>query len=264
MSNTVKIIFVGDVIGRPGREAFRDLLPTLHKRYAPDVVIVNGENSAGGFGITPAIYEELLDYGADVITSGNHIWDKREILNVIDDAKCLIRPANYPKDTPGRGATIIETATGVKVAVVNLCGTVFMESLASPFTLGREMVEGLREKTPVILVDIHAEATSEKNAMGWHLDGLVSVVVGTHTHVQTSDERILPEGTAYMTDAGMTGAIDSVIGVKKELILKKFLTGMPVRFEVADEGVVELQGLFVEVDADTGKAVSVERIKERV
>lgn len=262
MSKTVKVIFIGDIIGRPGREAFEELLPTLHERYAPDVVVVNGENSAGGFGITPAIYEEFLALGVDVVTSGNHIWDKREILGVIDEAERLIRPANYPKDTPGRGATIVESANGVKVGVVNLSGTAFMESLASPFDIGKELVEGLRKKTPVILVDMHAETTSEKNAMGWHLDGLVSVVVGTHTHVQTSDERILPSGTAYITDAGMTGPIDSVIGVKKELVLKKFLTGMPVRFEVAEDD-VEVQGVFVEVDAETGKAISIERIKEK-
>ena len=263
MPDTVKIIFIGDLIGRPGREAFREVLPELSERYSPDVVIVNGENSAGGFGITPAIYEELLDIGADVVTSGNHIWDKREILGVIDDAERLLRPANYPKDTPGRGATLIETASGVKVGVVNLSGTAFMESLASPFDIGKELVEGLRKKTPVTLVDMHAETTSEKNAMAWHLDGLASAVVGTHTHVQTSDERILPGGTAFITDAGMTGPIDSVIGVKKELVLKRFLTGMPVRFEVAEDD-LQVQGVFVEVDAVSGKATSIERIREKV
>lgn len=263
MAKVVKILFIGDIIGRPGRDAFREVLPGLSERYAPDVVIANGENSAGGFGITPAIYEELLDIGVDVVTSGNHIWDKREILGVIDEAERLIRPANYPKDTPGRGATLIETDAGVKVGVVNLSGTAFMESLASPFAMGKELVEGLRKKTPVILVDMHAETTSEKNAMAWHLDGLASVVVGTHTHVQTSDERILPGGTAFITDAGMTGPIDSVIGVKKELVLKRFLTGMPVRFEVAEDD-VEVQGVFVEVDAVSGKATSIERIREKV
>ena len=263
MSDTVKIIFIGDLIGRPGRDAFKEALPGLTERYAPDVVIANGENSAGGFGITPAIYEELLELGVDVVTSGNHIWDKREILGVIDEAERLIRPANYPKDTPGRGATIIETAKGVQVGVVNLSGTAFMENLASPFAIGKELVEGLRKKTPVVLVDMHAETTSEKNAMAWHLDGLASVIVGTHTHVQTSDERILPGGTAYITDAGMTGPMDSVIGVKKELVLKKFLTGMPVRFEVAEDD-LEIQGVFVEVDAVSGKATSIERIKEKV
>ncbi|MBI5560995.1 MAG: TIGR00282 family metallophosphoesterase [Deltaproteobacteria bacterium] len=263
MANLTRILFIGDIIGRPGRFAVRSLMPSLLSRFKPDVVIANGENSAGGFGITPEIYHELLSLDVDVITSGNHIWDKKEMAGHIAGAPMLLRPANYPPDAPGKGSIIFECPSGVKVGVISLCGRVFMEALDCPFRKGLENVERLKEETPVIFVDMHAEATSEKMAMGWYLAGKVSAVIGSHTHVQTSDERILDGHTAYITDAGMTGPTDSVIGVEKGLIIKRFLTQVPVRFEVAEEG-VEFQGVFIEVDSESGRAVKIKRIKEGV
>ena len=259
--STCKILFIGDIIGSPGRLAVRELLPKLIGAHNPDAVIANGENAAGGFGITPVIYEELISLEIDVVTSGNHIWDRKEIPDFLKfGGHMLIRPANYPEGAPGEGHTVFETTTGVKIGVVNLCGRVFMGNLDCPFRAGMELVEKLRKQTPVILVDMHAETTSEKAAMGWYLDGLASAVIGTHTHVHTADERILTNGTAYITDAGMTGPVNSVIGMKKEAILERFLTQMPVRFEVAAKD-VELQGVLVTVDAATGKALKIERVK---
>ncbi|MEE9614472.1 MAG: TIGR00282 family metallophosphoesterase [Thermodesulfobacteriota bacterium] len=262
MADATTILFIGDVMGKPGRRAVKKLLPELMDIHCPDVVVANGENAAGGFGITPGVYEELLSLGVDVVTSGNHIWDKREIEDYIGGTDRLLRPANYPKEAPGGGMTVFECRSGVKVGVVNLSGRVFMAHIDCPFTVGSRAIERLREETPVILVDMHAEATSEKNAFACHFDGLVSAVIGTHTHVQTADERVLPLGTAYITDAGMTGPTDSVIGIEKEAALKRFLTQMPARFEVATGG-VEFQGVVVKVGPD-GKAESIERIKRPV
>lgn len=260
MAHEAKILFIGDIIGKPGRIAVRELLPKLAGLHMPDIVIANGENAAGGFGITPEIAEELKSLQVDVITSGNHIWDKKEIHDYISASSTLIRPANYPPLSPGSGTTVFECASGVKVGVVNLCGRVFMEALDCPFRVGKEAVERLREKTPVIVIDIHAETTSEKAAIGWHFDGSVSAVIGTHTHVQTSDERILTNGTAFITDAGMTGPMDSVIGMRKDIIVQRFTTQMPVKFDVATKD-IELQGVLVTVNAADGKAVKIERIK---
>lgn len=261
MSEETKILFIGDIVGRPGRVALRELLPKLVGRLGPDLVIANGENAAGGFGITPEIADEMRRLQVDVITTGNHIWDKREVYDYLNSEPWLLRPANYPKGSPGSGLGIFECPSGVKVAVVNLMGRVFMDCLESPFTVGAELVRKARETTPIVIVDFHAETTSEKMALGWHLDGLASALIGTHTHVQTADERVLANGTAFMTDAGMTGPTDSVIGIKKEIILERFLTHMPMRFDVATKG-VELQGAFITIESASGKAKAIERVKE--
>ncbi len=258
-----KVLFIGDIVGRPGRIAMRELLPGLVGELSPDMVIANGENSAGGFGVTPEIAEDLFALQIDVITTGNHVWDKKEIYEYIDGERRLLKPANYPVGTPGVGLGVFECASGVKVGVLNLLGRVFTEAVDCPFGVADRAVEELKRQTPVIFVDMHAETTSEKAAMGWHLDGRVSAVIGTHTHVQTSDERVLTNGTAFISDAGMTGPTDSIIGMRKDEILQKFLTRMPVRFDVATKG-VELQGVFVTVETETGRAVSIERIKKPI
>jgi metallophosphoesterase (TIGR00282 family) len=263
VAKPVKILFIGDIIGRPGRLAVKKALPGLKELYSPDIVIANGENAAGGFGITPDLFEELMDLGVDVVTSGNHIWDRKEILALIDSTDRLLRPANYPPGTPGAGSTLFECHSGALVGVVNLSGRVFMDNVDCPFTVGERIVDGLRKETPLIVVDMHAETTSEKNAMGFFLDGRVSAIVGTHTHVQTSDERILEKGTAYITDTGMTGPMDSVIGIEKELVIKRFLTQMPLRFEVAKKN-IEFQGVVITVDVEDGRASGIERIKKQV
>ncbi|MCL4874586.1 TIGR00282 family metallophosphoesterase [bacterium] len=257
----VKVLFIGDIVGRPGRLAVRELLPKLVGRHSPDLVVANGENAAGGFGITPEIAEELKKLEIGVITTGNHIWDKKEIYDYIRSEPRLIRPANYPLGAPGNGWGVYETPSGVKVGVVNLMGRVFMECLECPFRAGADIVKRLKAETPVVIIDMHAETTSEKAALAWHLDGLASAVIGTHTHVQTSDERVLPGGTAFITDAGMTGPTDSVIGMKKETVLERFLRQMPVKFDVATKG-IELQGVAVTIGASDGRARSIERIKE--
>ncbi|MFQ5441610.1 MAG: TIGR00282 family metallophosphoesterase [Thermodesulfobacteriota bacterium] len=260
-AHETKILFIGDIIGRPGRRAIRDLLPGLIYEYTPDVVIANGENAAGGFGITLEIYEELKKLNIDVITSGNHIWDRKEILGILGKSgRDILRPENYPPGVPGRGWTVFNCPSGVKVGVVNLSGRVFMDKIDCPFRTGKAVVERLRKETHVIIVDMHAETTSEKAASGWFFNGLVSAVIGTHTHVQTSDERILSGGTAFITDAGMTGPTDSIIGMKKEKIIERFLTDLPVRFEVATGG-IEIQGVFVSINSSDGKAVRIERVK---
>ena len=259
MSDLVRIFFIGDIVGNPGRIAVRELLPDIMQRYAVDIVIANGENAAGGFGITPAIAEELIGLKIDVITSGNHIWDKKEIIDYIKDKKWLLRPANYPEDTPGFGWSIITTNSNIKIGIINLCGRVFMDNLDCPFRAAREIIKEIEHETPVIVLDMHAETTSEKAAMGWFLDGSISAVIGTHTHVQTADERILPRGTAFITDAGMTGSINSVIGMQKEIVLERFLTQMPRKFEVATKDMV-LQGVLVSIASKSGKAEAIERV----
>lgn len=227
------------------------------------MVVANGENSAGGNGITPSMAEEIFAAGVDVITSGDHLWDQREVIQLLESEPRFVRPVNHVAGTPGRGYTVVETAAGVKVGVMNVQGRTFMAPMENPFLVAREAVERLREVTPVIFVDMHAEATSEKIAMARLLEGLVSAVVGTHTHVQTADERVLPGGTAMMCDAGFTGPHDSVLGRDIEPVLKRFLTGMPQRFTVAAERIL-LQGALVEIDEVTGKAYSIRRISERL
>ncbi len=255
----VNILFIGDIVGSPGRQALVRELHRLVDHHRVDLVVANGENSAGGFGITEETAKELFSLGIDVLTSGNHIWDKRESFSFIGREERLGRPANYPPGTVGRGSTVVRTAGGVPVGILNLEGRVFMNNLDCPFRAADQEIERLRESTPLIFVDFHAEATSEKIALGWYLDGKASAVVGTHTHVQTADERILPGGTAYITDAGMTGSFDSVIGVRKELAVERFVTQMPVRFEVAKKD-VRLNGVVIGVDPASGRALSIERI----
>jgi metallophosphoesterase (TIGR00282 family) len=255
----VNLLFIGDVIGRSGRHALTRELHRLVDRYRADFVVVNGENASGGFGITADTCKEFFELGVHVITSGNHIWDKREILETLTREERLLRPANYPPGVPGHGSTVVETSAGIAVAVLNLEGRVFMNNLDCPFRVADEEIERLRRQTPIILVDFHAEATSEKSSLGWYLDGRVSAVIGTHTHVQTADERILPEGTAYMTDAGMTGAFESVIGIRKDEAIQRFLTQLPNKFEVAKKD-IRLNGVLVEVHEVTGKAIRIERI----
>lgn len=258
----MRILFIGDIVGEPGRKIVRERLKTFRTQENIDVVIANGENSAGGSGLTPKIADELLRSGIDILTSGDHIWKKKEIYDYLETRDKLIRPLNYPKGVPGKGSTVVDVEGVGKVAAINLIGRVFMEAVDCPFDRIREEIEKVRKETAVIIVDMHAEATSEKVAMGWFLDGAVSAVVGTHTHIQTADEKILPEGTAYITDCGMTGPYDSVIGRKKELILTRFITQLPTRFEMADSG-VEMHGVIIEVDSETGKATSIRRIQEK-
>ncbi|GFE57853.1 TIGR00282 family metallophosphoesterase [Geobacter sp. AOG1] len=255
----VNILFIGDVIGKPGRQAVSRELHRLVDQYRLDLVIANGENAAGGFGITEETAKDLFKSGIHLLTSGNHIWDKKDSLEFITREERLLRPANYPPGTAGQGSTVVKTPGGVKVGVLNLEGRVFMNNLDCPFRMADREIARLREETPIIFVDFHAEATSEKTSLGWYLDGRVSAVVGTHTHVQTADERILPGGTAYLTDAGMTGAFDSVIGVRKDEPIEKFLTQVPVKFEIAKNN-LRLNGVVVTVHEDTGRAVGIERV----
>ena len=259
----MQILFIGDIVGRPGRRVVRELLPGVVKEHGVELVIANAENAAAGFGITRDTVDELLECGIHLFTTGNHVWDKREVLGFIDEYPTLLRPANYPEGCPGIGHTVVKTAAGTPVAVVNLAGRVFMHPSDCPFRTAQALVEKIRRETPIILVDIHAEATSEKQALGWFLDGKVSAVLGTHTHVQTADEVVLPGGTAYLSDAGMTGPHNSIIGIEKEMIIERFLTGMPCRFEVA-RGDVRLQGAVVDVDPQTGRARSIKRVNLRL
>ncbi|MCH7321014.1 TIGR00282 family metallophosphoesterase [Solibacillus sp. MA9] len=255
----MKVLFIGDIVGSIGRDAVATYLPRLKKKYNLDVVIANGENAAAGRGITRSIYNDLLQMGVDVITMGNHTWDNKDIFDFIDDADYLVRPANFSKDAPGRGVTQV-TKNGVTISVINLHGRVFLPPHEDPFAMGLELVEEARKTSPVVFVDFHAEATSEKIALSWHLEGKASVVVGTHTHVQTADNRIYPGGTAYITDVGMTGPYDEVLGMGKDNVIYKFLTNMPARYEVPKKGREVLSAFFVEIDDKTGKAVRQERV----
>jgi hypothetical protein len=254
----LKVLFIGDIIGEPGRKMVRGNMRSLMDTHRPDLVIANGENAAGGFGITSEIAEELFSLGIHVLTSGNHVWDKKEIESYLTKQDRLIRPANYPEGNPGYGSVVISTAAG-KAAVLNLEGRVFMSNLEDPFRVAEREIAKLKKETPVVVIDFHAEATSEKIALAWHLDGKASAVIGTHTHVQTADERVLPAGTAFITDAGMTGPTDSVIGVKKEQAIGRFLYQTPHRFEIP-KGPVHLCAVLIDVDGKTGKANSIERI----
>jgi hypothetical protein len=255
----MKLLFVGDIFGKPGREIARRAIPALVATRSIDLVIANVENSAAGFGVTGDIADTILEFGVDVMTSGNHVWDKKEVLDYIARQPRLLRPGNFPAGVPGRGSYLARTRTGEPVGVINLMGRVFMTPLDDPFALAVREIEALRAKTRVILVDFHAEATSEKVAMGWHLDGRASAVIGTHTHVQTADERILPKGTAYLTDAGMTGPHDSIIGVTIEAALGRFLNAMPAKFEAAS-GNPRLNAVLITADAASGRATAIERI----
>jgi 2',3'-cyclic-nucleotide 2'-phosphodiesterase len=253
------VLCIGDIFGEPGRKALAHFLPRLRAEYEVDLVVANVENAAAGFGVTPALARGFLDSGVDVLTSGNHIWDRKEIVEYIVKENLLLRPANYPAGTPGVGSVVVKAAAH-RVAVLNLQGRVFMPTIDCPFVTADAEVARLRSETPLVVVDMHAEATSEKQAMGWYLDGRVAAVVGTHSHVQTADERILPGGTAYLTDLGITGPIDSVIGVVKEQAIQRFLTGMPNRFEPA-RGRARVQGAVIHVDPETGRATGIERIQ---
>lgn len=256
----MKILFIGDIVGSMGREMVMEYLPRLKRKYEADLIIANGENAAAGRGITKTIYHDLLHAGVDVITMGNHTWDQREIYDFIDDTDYLIRPANFSEHAPGKGMTAI-TKNGVTLSVINLHGRTFLPPHDDPFAKADELIEEAHQRSPLVFVDFHAEATSEKIAMGWYLDGKASVVVGTHTHVQTADERILPGGTAYLTDAGMTGPYDEILGMKKEDVIYRFQTNLPTRFEVPKKGRPQLNGVFVEVDDQTGKARRIERVR---
>ena len=255
----MKLLFIGDIFGKPGREIVRRGLPSLIERHAIDFVIANGENSAAGFGVTGDIADALFGYGIDVMTSGNHIWDKKEVLDYIPRQPKLLRPANFPAGVPGRGSYLGRTRTGEPVGVINVMGRIFMTPLDDPFAVVLREIEALRAKTRVIVVDFHAEATSEKVAMAWHLDGRATAVLGTHTHVQTADERLLPKGTACMTDVGMTGPHESIIGVTVDAALGRFLNAMPARFEAAS-GPGRLNGVIITADPATGKATAIERL----
>jgi metallophosphoesterase (TIGR00282 family) len=255
----MNVLMVGDVFGDSGRTALARLLPKLRQEHAIDFCVVNVENAAGGFGVTPPMARQFLEQGADVMTSGNHIWDKKEIVEYITKENLLLRPANFPVGTPGVGHVTLKAGPH-RVAVLNLMGRVFMTPIDCPFRKADEIVPELRKDTPIVLVDAHCEATSESVALGWYLDGRVSAVVGTHRHVQTADERVLPGGTAYITDLGMTGPTDGVIGVDRDLILQRFLSQMPTRFEPA-KGPAALHGVIIVVDPETGRASDIRRLR---
>jgi metallophosphoesterase (TIGR00282 family) len=257
----VKILFIGDIVGQPGRRIVKEMLPGLREEFSPDLVLANGENAAAGFGITPALVEELLDLGIALLTSGNHIWDKKEILPYLAEHADgrLLRPANYPGNAPGHGLYLGKTSDGAGYAVMNLQGRVFMPSIDCPFRTADALLEKIPTEVKIRIVDFHAEATSEKRAFGWYVDGRVTAVVGTHTHVPTADEAVLPNGTAYITDLGMTGPYDSVIGIEKEPIIQKFINQIPARFEVA-KGDPALSAVLIEADAATGRALAIQKI----
>ncbi|MBN1353569.1 MAG: TIGR00282 family metallophosphoesterase [Candidatus Omnitrophica bacterium] len=258
----MRLLFIGDIVGEPGRRAIKGLLPGVVKENDVECVVANAENAAGGSGVTPSIAKELRDYGVDVITSGDHIWKRREIVETLNKEHYLLRPLNYPEEAPGFGSTVINMNKGPKIGIINLVGRVFMQAVECPFRTSRAEVDKIRKITPNIFIDMHAEATSEKIALGWYLDGLVTAIVGTHTHVQTADEKILPEKTAYISDIGMTGPFDSVIGRKKEQILTKFVTQIPTRFEMAEND-IWLNGVVIDFDVNTGKANSIKRIQKK-
>ena len=257
----MRILVVGDIHGQPGRRILRAVLPRLRKEHEAAMVIANGENAAGGAGINAEVAAEIFAAGVDVITGGNHIWHHRSAYELLDSEPRILRPLNFPPGVPGRGATVALAHNGRRVGVLNLQGRVFMQEIDDPFRMARAEAERLRAQTPVIIVDFHAEATSEKITLGWYLDGRVSAVVGTHTHVQTADERVLPGGTAYITDIGMTGPRDGVIGMDREGILERFLTQLPVRFEVA-KGPAQLNAVAIDIDETTGRARAISRITE--
>lgn len=254
----MRILFVGDVVGSQGRKMIEEYVPKLKKKYTPTLTIINGENAASGKGITEKIYRGFLESGAQAVTLGNHTWDNRDIFEFIDSAKYLVRPGNFPEGNPGKGMIFVN-CNGVEVAIINLQGRTFLPAIDCPFKKVDQYIAEAKKRTNVIFIDFHAEATSEKQAIGWYVDGRATAVVGTHTHVQTADNRILPEGTAYISDVGMTGPYDGILGMDREVVLKKFLTGLPVRFEVAS-GRTQLSAVLIDVNPHTGKAEKIERI----
>jgi 2',3'-cyclic-nucleotide 2'-phosphodiesterase len=254
-----RLLFIGDIVGRPGRELVRRGLAALVAHHHIDLVVANVENAAAGFGVTPEIADDFLSYGIHVMTGGNHTWDKKEIFPYFAEQPRLLRPGNLPPGAPGRGVIVTTASNGAPVAVINLMGRVFMTAIDDPFRVALDEIAAVRTEARVILVDFHAEATSEKIAMGWHLDGRVAAVVGTHTHVQTADERVLPQGTAYITDVGMTGPHDSVIGVERSAIIQRFMTALPQRFETATEN-PRLNAVIIAADETTGRAISIDRV----
>ncbi|HGX0857038.1 TPA: TIGR00282 family metallophosphoesterase [Enterococcus faecalis] len=256
----MRILFIGDVVGSLGREALATYVPKLKKKYRPQVTIANGENAASGRGITGKIYKKFLQDGVDVVTMGNHTWDNKDIFEFIDDAKKMVRPANFPEDVPGQGMVFVKV-NQLELAVINLQARTFMVPLEDPFKKAAELVAIARNRTPLIFVDFHGETTSEKQAMSWFLDGQVSAVVGTHTHVQTNDARILPKGTAFLSDVGMTGPYDGILGMKREPIIEKFMTALPKRFEVVETGRTILSACILEIDDQTGQAKMIEPIQ---
>lgn len=255
----MRILFIGDVVGSPGRETLAKFLPKLKEKYRPTITIVNGENAASGKGITGKIYRQFLEMGVQAITMGNHVWRNKDIFEFIDDAKYLVRPANFPENNPGQGMIFIKV-NSYEVAIINLQARTFMDSIENPFEKADMLIAEARKRTPIIFVDFHGEATSEKMAFAWYLDGRVSAVVGTHTHVQTADNRILPNGTAYITDVGMTGVYDGIIGVEPAPVIHKFLTNLPARFEVPKSGRTQLNGVVIDIDVKTGLSKNIERI----
>lgn len=255
----MKFLFIGDIVGRPGRNIVKQLLPKLRDEHKPDIIIANGENAAAGVGITKKIYNEFMELGIDVITMGNHIWDRKEFLPDVASCPNLVRPANYPEGVPGKGYEIF-SMKGFKFAVINLVGRVFMPCIDCPFHMMDALMPKLKGETPIVIVDFHGEATSEKNAFAWMFDGKASAVIGTHTHIQTADERVLPGGTALITDAGMVGAYDSIIGVQKDQIIKRFWLSIPEHFEPETRGPGVFNGLVLEIDEATGKAKDIKRI----
>ncbi|KLU62133.1 hypothetical protein CEB3_c14960 [Peptococcaceae bacterium CEB3] len=253
------VLFIGDIVGKTGRQAIRALLKPVKDEYKVALTVANGENAAGGNGLTREVAQELYGTGIDFLTMGNHVWDKRQILDFIDSEARLVRPANYPAGAPGKGYGFVRL-NGFKVGMLNLSGRVYLPALDDPFSGAIRLINLMRQESPLILVDFHAEATSEKIALGWFLDGKVSAVLGTHTHVQTADERVLPQGTAYITDVGMTGPRDSVLGVKKEVVINRFLTQLPAKFDIAG-GVLQLNAVILDLDEETGKARRIERVQ---
>jgi len=258
MLNKVKLIFLGDIVGSSGRKAVKIFLPELTKKFNPDFVIANAENAAGGYGLTEKVAEELFSYGIDILTSGNHIW-KRQFFPYLQKTERVLRPANYGKNAPGKGWTIY-SKNNIKLGVINLEGRIFMRPLENPFVVGKNIAEELRKETPFIVIDFHAEATSEKLGLGYFLDGLVSAIIGTHTHVQTSDERILSKGTGYITDVGMCGAVDSIIGMKIEQALEMYLSMVPRKLEVEKSGKVKVEGIYLEFN-EKGKTTYIEKFR---
>ncbi len=258
-SDRLGILFIGDIVGKPGRTILKTLLPKLISRYEAQLVIANGENAAGGFGINEKVAKELFSFGVDIITTGNHVWDKKEAVEFIAKEPRILRPLNYPEGVPGTGSILFKSRENQLVGVINVAGRVFMSPLDCPFRTTKKEIERLREKTKIIVIDFHAEATSEKQAFAFYFDGKVSAIIGTHTHVQTADERVLPKGTAYITDAGMTGPENSVIGFREKEIIEKFLTQMPQKYDVPSASSI-LSGVYVEIDTNSGLANRIERI----
>lgn len=255
----MKLLFIGDVVGAPGRDMVKEYLPRLKEKYHPQITVINGENAASGRGITEKIYRSFLEWGAQAVTMGNHTWDNKDIFSFIDGAKYLVRPANFPVGAPGEGMKFIKL-NEIEVAVINLQARTFMPALDCPFKKAEELIDEAKKRTPIIFVDFHGEATSEKQAMGWYLDGKVTAVVGTHTHVQTADNRVLPNGTAYISDVGMTGPYDGILGMGREAVIHRFLTSLPVRFEVPKEGRTVLSAVLLDIDEKTGHTNKIDRI----